>query len=80
MSQYMTAAEARKLSESNASLKCAEQLRKVFSDIEKAANNSQRSIFYYEALLPSVENELKEKGYRVDSSFGRNEYTITISW
>lgn len=76
----ISALEARQRALSIFNEKNQNQLQKVMQSINTAITKGEFKCFYYDSLLPSVENHLKSEGYHVKSDFGRNEYTITISW
>lgn len=76
----ISASEARQRAQSIYNEKNQTQIQKIMTNINTAITKGEFKCFYYDSLLPSVENHLKSEGYQVKSDFGRNEYTITISW
>ena len=76
----MNAKEARERSLSITEGSSRKQYDKIQIEIEKAVRLGKFETYYYEFLLPAVDQKLREEGYKVQEFSSRGETTVTISW
>lgn len=77
----MKASEAKQTAQSHQLSELWKYYDKVMDKIKHYAGHGMTSMNYYHSLPKSVENHLKELGYKVTrTSDGRNGEDINISW
>ena len=76
----MDAKEAREKSLSIKIGKQKIQYESIQKKIAKAVEDGYFLCYCYDPLLPAVEEQLQQEGFKIESNFDRNETTITISW
>ena len=76
----MNAEEARNLSISQKLKGDKKQYDEVQSKIKEAVEKGYMYCYFYDSLIPNVENALKNEGFEISNEFHRNEVTVTISW
>lgn len=77
----MKAAEARKTAYIVNTDLIASQYAEIMKLIESEANKGKYSCYFYNSLIPDVENKLREDGYHINTHFDqRDGTTIIIEW
>ena len=75
---FKNAQSVKKELKTASSARAKKEIEMVRRAIEKMIEEEKDHFFLYESLMPSVEQGLRDAGYKLESNSHRNEFTMRV--